>query len=56
MGSIIYDFYDESENLLWNPIKPKQKINIKINVLHFIAELWYFQRAKYLYRQNINWN
>jgi hypothetical protein len=35
MGSIVYDFYDESEDLLWNLIKPKPKINIKTNCATF---------------------
>ena len=29
MDNIIYVFYDESQDLLWNSTKPKPKINIK---------------------------
>jgi len=42
MGSIIYDFYDESENLLWNSVKPKQKINIKTKCAQFYCGIMIF--------------
>jgi len=46
MSSIIYDFYDESKDLLWNPIKPKPEINIKTKCATFCCGIMIFSACE----------